>query len=53
MELVYKEGSAFWVPAANRTNGNEINSYPKWEQVFRVFSDIYTRSHLDRAAELI
>ena len=25
MELIYKERSAFWVPASNITNGNEIN----------------------------
>ena len=30
-----------------------IASFPKWEQAFRVFSDIFTKEHPRRASELI
>ena len=53
LELVYKEGKTFWVPANTVGQNNQINSFAKWEQAFRVFSDIYTRVHPDRAFELI
>ena len=30
-----------------------INSFSKWEQAFRIFSNIYTKEHPNRASELI
>ena len=30
-----------------------INSFSKWEQAFRIFSDIYTRQHPQKSTELI
>ena len=53
LELVYKEGKTYWVPANAAGHQNQITSFPRWQQAFRVFSDIYTRRHADRAFELI
>ena len=44
MEMVNKGGMSFWVPVADHENA-VINSYARWEQAFRVFSNIYTRHH--------
>ena len=49
-KLIIKAGRSHYVPV---TEGTMINGYVRWEQAFRVFSDIYTRSHPKRAAELI
>ena len=54
MELVSRGGSTFFVPVADReTQGNNINSFNKWEQAFRVFSNMYTKVYPDRANQLI
>ena len=42
MELIMKNGKTFWSPVSESI---AINSYIKWEQAFRIFSDIYTRAH--------
>ena len=44
MEMVNKGGLSFWVPVAKREN-TAISSFGKWEQAFRVFSNIYTSFH--------
>ena len=49
-ELVNRGGQTFFVPA-ERESG--VTSFQKWEQAFRIFSNIYTQEHLDRASELI
>ena len=50
MHMVNRDGQMFWVSAKpNQT----ISSFSRWEQAFKVFSDIYTRSHPNRAVELI
>ena len=41
----------FFVPS-NRDQG-VISNFSKWEQAFRVYSNIYTWAHPDRAAELM
>ena len=53
LELVYKDGKTYWVLASTVGNNNEISSFAKWEQAFRVYSNIYTAAHPDRATELI
>ena len=55
MELVVKDGQAWYEPVSKRAqNGSSgINSYIKWEQAFRVFSDIYTRANPARGPELV
>ena len=51
LELIYKEGKAFWVPAKGA--GVTINGFVQWEQVFRVYSNVYTKEHSHHASELI
>ena len=52
MQMVVKQGKTFWKPSSSYCNGT-INNLNKWEQAFRVFLDIYTRSNPQRASELI
>ena len=52
LELVNKEGHPVWVPTSDRDTVT-INLFAKWEQAFRVFSDIYLKAHPHRASELI
>ena len=49
-EMVIKNGKTFWTPMANSVS---INSFAKWEQAFRVFSNVYCKANPNRAAELI
>ena len=51
LELVNRGGQTFFVPAEH--DSNPISSFYKWEQAFRVFSNIYTSAHPNKAAELI
>ena len=41
LELVSKGGATYFVPVAECDNTNIFN-FSKWEQAFRVFSNIYT-----------
>ena len=50
MEVVVRNGKAFWVPVSSAVS---INSFTKWEQAFRVYSNIYCKSNPHRSAELI
>ena len=52
MELVNWGGMSYWLPVADR-EVTTINNFIKWEQAFRVFSNIYTSFHPSRAGELI
>ena len=52
LELINWGGQTYFVPA-NRDQNGTINNFHKWEQAFRVFLNIYTREHPDRASELI
>ena len=52
MEMVNKGGMSYWVPMSDRDNIN-ISSYSKWEQAFRVFSNIYNQAFPNRSGELI
>ena len=50
LQLVIKNGQSFWVPLSESIS---INNYMKWEQAFRIFSDIYSQAHPNRSSELI
>ena len=52
MELINKDGRPVWVPVSER-DLSAVSSYLKWEQAFRVFSDIYVEANPSRAHELI
>ena len=52
MEMVNYNGSTYWVPAQDK-NSVAINSFGRWEQAFRVFSNIYSRQYPGRSTELI
>ena len=39
MELIIKNGKTYWTPVTETVS---INGFSKWEQAFRVFSNIYT-----------
>ena len=50
LEMVIRDGQTFYVPV---NEGVVINGFPKWEQAFRVFSNIYTKYNPSRSSELI
>ena len=50
MEMVIRGGRTYWVPVNETVS---INSFSRWEQAFRVYSNIYTRAHPNRSSELI
>ena len=50
MELIVKNGKTFWTLVTETVS---INSYFKWEQAFRTFSDIYMRHQPSKSTELI
>ena len=51
MEMMFKEGRTYFVPASDRENV-VINSFSKWEQAFRIFCNIYTERYPEKAVEL-
>ena len=50
LEMVIRGGRTFWVPV---NEGVNISGFTRWEQAFHVFSNIYTKTHPHRSAELI
>ena len=52
MVMIMKDGRTVWQPA-NERDLVTINSFTRWEQAFRVFSNVFTRRHPDRSVELI
>ena len=52
MELTIKDGKAFWSPVSAHDSTN-IGHFQRWEQAFRIYANMYTRSHPQRASELI
>ena len=50
MEMVMRNGRTFWSPVSS---GVIINNFGKWEQAFRVFSNIYCKVNPHRSTELI
>ena len=52
MELVNRGGSTFFMQVADKeTTG--ITNFSRWEQAFRIFSNIYTWAYPGRASQLI
>ena len=50
LEMVMRGGRTYYVPVNETTT---ISSFAKWEQAFRVYSNIYTKAHPHRSSELI
>ena len=50
MEMYVKNGRTYWAPVSFSVS---INSFARWEQAFRVYSNIYCKTNPHRAAELI
>ena len=52
MEIINCNGASYFVPASDCDNVS-INTYFKWEQAFRVFSNILTTKFPDKVTELL
>ena len=52
MELVICNGHTYYVPVCKTTS---ISNFQRWEQAFRVFANIYTKTNVNtnRSSELI
>ena len=53
MELINKGGQTFFVPVADREVAGSNNGFSKWEQAFRIYSNVYLMANPSRATELI
>ena len=42
LELVVKNGKTYWTPVSESV---VINNFSRWEQAFRIYSNIYTRAY--------
>ena len=49
-QMIVQNGRQFWAPI---NDGVQINSFQRWEQAFRVFTNVYLAAHPNRAAELV
>ena len=52
MEMVNWGGLTYWIPLSDKGT-TQINSFNCWEQAFRVFANIYTKSSTHHMFELI
>ena len=52
LEIINKNGLSYLSPVSDRQNV-QINSYAKWEQAFRVYSNIITSRYPEKAPELL
>ena len=52
LELISQGGRPVWQPASDR-DITQISSFAKWQQAFRVYSNVYMKYHPERAAELM
>ena len=52
MELIIRGGSMYFAPVSDREN-TVISNFSKWEQAFRIYSNILTRAYPAKASELI
>ena len=52
LELVHRDGQTYFVPS-EKDGSPSITSFYRWEQAFRIFSNIYLKQHPERATELI
>ena len=53
LEIVNRNGRTYFIPAVDNDSIGAITNFSRWEQAFRVFSNIYTRRYPERASELI
>ena len=53
MELINKGGQTFFVPAGDRDGSLAISNFHKWEQAFRIFSNVYLKQFPHKATELL
>ena len=53
MEIINRGGMTYWVPVSDRETAGTISGFAKWEQVFRVYANIYTTKFPSKASELI
>ena len=55
LEIINQNGHLSCAPVSSGNSSSDfsINSFARWEQAFRVFSNIYTRQFPHRASELI
>ena len=51
-ELVVRRGATFFAPVSNR-EVTSISNFSRWEQAFRIYSNILTRAYPGKATELI
>ena len=51
-ELVVRGGSTYFAPVSERER-SMISNFSKWEQAFRIYSTILTRTYPGRASEFI
>ena len=50
LELVMRNGKTFWMPVSETVT---ISNFSKWEQAFRIYSNIYTKRFPNKSTELI
>ena len=48
--MIIKNGRTFYVPVQDSMS---ISGFGKWESAFRIYSNVYTTAHPNRASELI
>ena len=53
MELVSRGGATYFVPASDKDASCNITGFGRWEQAFRIFSNVYTRAYPWKSLELI
>ena len=52
LEIISKGGQTFFAPVSDREITG-ITNFGRWEQAFRIFSNVYTRKYPNKAGELI
>ena len=53
LKLINKGGQTYFIPAVERESAGVISSFNKWEQTFRVFSNVILQYFPERVTELI
>ena len=50
MEMVTKDGHIYWTPAIDN---QKIFNFARWEQSFRIYSNVYCQAYPQRSSELL
>ena len=53
LQPIVKYGQVFWQSPVENQSVGSISSYYRWEQAFKVYSNVYTKAHPQRASKLI